>query len=142
MTFKEKLAIEHPDKIDPTISGGCKGCPSDYGYCNAEFENKICEKSLSLETCDECWNTEISNDIIDVEFSEINDIVNHPNHYTNGGMECIDEMILVFGKDIVANFCLCNVWKYRYRATSKNGEEDIKKSHWYMNKYKELMSNG
>lgn len=69
------------------------------------------------------------------------DMVNHPNHYTNGGMECFDEMLLVFGKETVANFCLCNAWKYRYRAVYKNGEEDIKKSHWYMNKYKELTSN-
>lgn len=67
------------------------------------------------------------------------DTVNHPSHYTNGGMECIDEMILVFGKEAVANFCVCNAWKYRRRALYKNGEEDIQKSHWYLNKYKELM---
>ena len=66
------------------------------------------------------------------------DMVNHPPHYTNGGMECIDEMILVFGKEAVANFCICNAWKYRYRALSKNGEEDVQKSHWYISKYKEL----
>lgn len=65
--------------------------------------------------------------------------VNHPKHYNReGGMECIDEMILVFGKEAVQNFCLCNVWKYRYRAADKNGEEDLKKSDWYLNKYKEL----
>lgn len=66
------------------------------------------------------------------------DIINHPNHYTNGGMECIDEMLMVFGKETVAHFCLCNAWKYRYRALSKNGQEDIDKSHWYMAKYKQL----
>jgi hypothetical protein len=65
--------------------------------------------------------------------------VNHPKHYNReGGMECIDEMILVFGKEAVRNFCLCNAWKYRYRAADKNGEEDLKKSDWYLNKYKEL----
>ena len=65
--------------------------------------------------------------------------VNHPKHYNReGGMECIDEMILVFGKEAVQNFCLCNAWKYRYRAADKNGEEDLKKSDWYLNKYKEL----
>ena len=67
------------------------------------------------------------------------DTVNHPSHYTNGGMECIDEMILVFGKEDVANFCVCNAWKYRRSALSKNGDQDIQKSNWYMNKYKELM---
>lgn len=67
------------------------------------------------------------------------DVVNHPNHYTNGdGMECIDEMILLFGCEVVKHFCLCNVWKYRRRAMYKNGEEDMKKSHWYIAKYQEL----
>lgn len=67
------------------------------------------------------------------------DMVNRPPHYNReGGMESIDEMVLVFGKEAVKNFCLCNVWKYRYRAADKNGQEDLKKSDWYMKKYKEL----
>ena len=71
--------------------------------------------------------------------SEVNDAVNHPKHYNReNGMECIDEMILVFGKEAVKHFCLCNAWKYRYRAADKNGEEDLKKSDWYLQKYKEL----
>lgn len=69
----------------------------------------------------------------------MSETVNHPRHYNReNGMECIDEMILVFGKEAVKNFCLCNAWKYRYRAADKNGEEDLKKSDWYINKYKEL----
>lgn len=66
------------------------------------------------------------------------DMVNHPNHYTNREIECIDEMIHVFGAQVVMDFCLCNVWKYRYRALAKNGKEDIEKSDWYMKKYLEL----
>lgn len=53
-------------------------------------------------------------------------------------MECIDEMILIFGIEAVKNFCLCNAWKYRYRAADKNGVEDLKKADWYINKYAEL----
>ena len=65
--------------------------------------------------------------------------VDHPSHYNReGSMECIDEMILVFGKEAVMNFCLCNAWKYRYRAADKNGAEDIAKSDWYIKKYSEL----
>lgn len=65
--------------------------------------------------------------------------VNHPSHYNReDAMEAIDEMILVFGKEAVKNFCLCNVWKYRYRAADKNGEIDLEKSDWYMKKYQEL----
>lgn len=76
----------------------------------------------------------------DYGFDEI-DIVNHPKHYNrDGAMECIDEMITVFGKDIVACFCLCNVWKYRYRASDKGHEGDLSKSDYYMAKYKELIT--
>lgn len=65
--------------------------------------------------------------------------VEHPSHYNReGSMECIDEMILIFGVEAVKNFCLCNAWKYRYRAADKNGAEDLAKSDWYIRKYKEL----
>lgn len=50
MTFKEKLAKEHPEQLDNECAGGCVGCPRDYGYeqqCNTEL------------TCEECWNGEI-----------------------------------------------------------------------------------
>lgn len=67
------------------------------------------------------------------------DNVEHPKHYNRqGGMECLEEMILIFGKEVVKNFCLCNAWKYRYRAADKNGEEDLRKSDFYIAKYKEL----
>ena len=69
---------------------------------------------------------------------ESSEMVNHPNHYNNGGMECIDEMVLIFGKGATMHFCLCNAWKYRYRANAKNGQEDLDKANWYIAKYKEL----
>ena len=57
--------------------------------------------------------------------------VNHPSHY-QGKHECIDEMRALFGDEAVKAFCRCNIWKYTYRADSKNGEEDRKKAEWYM----------
>lgn len=76
---------------------------------------------------------------MDTKINETVDMVNQPPHYTReGGMECIDEMIMLFGKETVKHFCLCNAWKYRYRAADKNGSEDIAKSDWYIHKYKEL----
>ena len=66
--------------------------------------------------------------------------IDHPNHYNRpDAIECIDEMILIFGKEATMHFCLLNVWKYRYRAADKNGEIDLEKSDWYMKKYKELL---
>ena len=59
------------------------------------------------------------------------DSVNHPSHY-QGKHECIDEMRALFGDEAVKAFCRCNIWKYTYRADSKNGAEDRKKAEWYM----------
>ena len=71
--------------------------------------------------------------------SENKEMVNHPAHYKrDGAMECIDEMLLLFGKKEVMSFCKLNAWKYRYRAMDKNGQEDINKSDYYIKKYKEL----
>lgn len=63
--------------------------------------------------------------------------VDHPAHY-QGTNECIDVMIAMFGKEAVKHFCMCNAYKYRFRADKKNGEEDIKKAEWYETKLMEL----
>ena len=70
----------------------------------------------------------------------MSDNVSHPQHYNReGAMECIDEMMVLFGPLETATFCKLNAWKYRYRAADKNGEEDLKKSDWYIHKYIEIM---
>lgn len=67
------------------------------------------------------------------------DMINQPPHYKTHPMECIDEMLVAFGEKAVFFFCICNAWKYRYRAGSKgNAEEDLAKSDWYMNMAKEI----
>ena len=63
--------------------------------------------------------------------------VNHPAHY-QGKNECIDVMIAMFGVDAVKHFCMCNAYKYRFRADKKNGAEDIAKAEWYESKLIEL----
>lgn len=91
---------------------------------------------------DDCAFDEWTDDRIEEAYDAVFNppgTVDHPNHYNReGAMECIDEMVLIFGREAVMYFCLCNAWKYRYRATDKNGVEDLKKSDWYMAKYKEL----
>ena len=56
MTFKEKLAQEHPEKVNNKFGGGCDGCPCEYGY---EKENSDCNGPSDLG-CKECWNREMS----------------------------------------------------------------------------------
>ncbi len=64
--------------------------------------------------------------------------VDHPNHYNQGNIECIDAMEEAFGTQVVMMFCICNAFKYIWRHSKKNGIEDIKKAIWYLNKFLEL----
>ena len=60
MTYKQKLQIEHPDRVDSHWCGGCFLCPGYYGYC--EPTDGLChkEKCTASETiCTRCWNREI-----------------------------------------------------------------------------------
>lgn len=67
------------------------------------------------------------------------EMVNHPSHYKNGNIECIEAMIDVFGKDKVAAFCELNAFKYQWRANNKGTDiQDKKKAVWYLNKYIKL----
>ena len=74
----------------------------------------------------------------DVDMKELNDLINHPNHYCTGKFECIEVMIEALGEEAVMDFCICNAFKYIYRHNHKNGNEDIKKAKWYLEKYLEL----
>lgn len=68
----------------------------------------------------------------------MSDNVNHPAHYTQGGIECIDAMVSAFGAEAVKTYCKINAFKYVWRTDRKNGEEDIEKADWYLKKYLSL----
>ena len=52
-------------------------------------------------------------------------------------------MIDEFGIKAVIDFCMCNAYKYRWRAGLKEGnskEQDLAKAQWYIKKAEELLS--
>ena len=64
MTAREKLAMEHPEKLDDLELGGCMGCPEDYGYLpDADFCTNNYDRYGDLfelfERCKKCWDREI-----------------------------------------------------------------------------------
>ena len=63
-----------------------------------------------------------------------NDNINHPAHYENSSLECIEAMELIFGYQYVYSFCVCNAWKYIWRYKNKNGNEDLRKARWYIDR--------
>ena len=69
------------------------------------------------------------------DFDLISDSVNHPNHYTQGGIECINALeAATVGKKGIEAVCVANVMKYLWRYEEKNGIEDVKKARWYLDR--------
>lgn len=61
------------------------------------------------------------------------DNVNHPNHYENStSIECIDAMVLIFGRDNTYEWAKQTAFKYLWRYKNKNGAEDLEKAQWYI----------
>lgn len=139
LAFFGKLSYFEPKEQPTTEYNVCNDCCYEWlGELDApccECKHRFEPGTMARLKAKDCFKPKELKAYDDV------DMVNHPAHYNrDGAMECIDEMITVFGKDIVACFCLCNVWKYRYRASDKGHEEDLSKSDYYMAKYKELIT--
>lgn len=62
------------------------------------------------------------------------DPVNHPPHYTQSPVECIEVIEYVtFGYPPEIRYHIGNVIKYLWRAPLKNNlEQDLRKAVWYM----------
>ena len=62
------------------------------------------------------------------------DPVNHPAHYTAGGVECIDAIwaALTCQTDPYAAWLTGQVIKYLWRWPMKNGVEDLEKARFYL----------
>jgi hypothetical protein len=64
------------------------------------------------------------------------DIVNHPSHYANASVECIDAIEASMTGEQMAGYLRGNVQKYVFRAYSKHPTPliDLKKAQWYLNR--------
>lgn len=68
----------------------------------------------------------------------MNDMVNHPSHYTTGSIECIDALAAATtGLVGIEAVCTANAIKYLWRWKYKNGEQDLDKAIWYINRLKQ-----
>ena len=60
------------------------------------------------------------------------DMVNHPEHYCKGGVECIDAIRASMSQESFAGYCKGNCLKYIWRYEDKNGIEDLHKAVVYL----------
>lgn len=62
------------------------------------------------------------------------DVVNHPKHYNQGDVECIDAIRSALGAEGFKSYCRAACIKYLWRTELKNGVEDLKKCRWYLDR--------
>lgn len=62
----------------------------------------------------------------------MSDNVNHPSHYTSGGIECIDAIRASMSPKGFIDYCKGNVIKYVFRWEHKGGVEDLRKAQVYL----------
>jgi len=60
------------------------------------------------------------------------DVVNHPPHYTQGGIECIEAIRASMSAEAYAGYLKGNVLKYLWRYEHKGGVESLQKAEWYL----------
>lgn len=80
--------------------------------------------------CD-CHKTGTQHSCPHAKFND--DRVNHPNHYCQGGIECIKAIEASMPSDGFQDYCKGNVLKYIWRWRDKAGVEDLKKARVYLN---------
>ena len=67
--------------------------------------------------------------------------VDHPPHYNNYSVECVDMMERIWGAEATALWCEMTAFKYRMRMGTKPSnpiQQDLEKELWYLRKAKEL----
>jgi hypothetical protein len=68
------------------------------------------------------------------------DPVEKPEHYNQGGIECIDYIRQVLGLEGFIGYCHGNMIKYQHRYRYKsNPKEDLEKANWYLARMREAM---
>jgi hypothetical protein len=62
----------------------------------------------------------------------VSDVVNHPPHYNQGAVECIQALESL---GIAKDYCRANALKYLWRMADKGKAlEDCRKAQWYVNR--------
>jgi hypothetical protein len=62
------------------------------------------------------------------------DLVNHPPHYTDGGIECIEAIEAQLTPEEFRGYLKGNCAKYLWRERHKGGVESLKKNNWYLDR--------
>ena len=74
------------------------------------------------------------------EYEEQHDNVNHPVHYGQGKIVCIDYIEDFLTKEEFIGYLRGNLAKYLHRWRRKGGLEDLDKADWYLLRLRKVMA--
>ena len=138
--YKTKINTENSDKDvkeqedKNTIMNNCEYWDSFHEKCvlcgrildaNGAHITESCDSSTIIHSC-KYYRQKGFTDQEDKN-------VNHPNHYCQGGIECIKAIEASMTPAQFQGYCKGNAIKYMWRYEHKNGIEDLKKARVYLN---------
>lgn len=75
------------------------------------------------------------NNPVEMESDPVKDMVNHPEHYTDGGIETIDYIEAKLTEEEFFGYIKATCMKYLSRSGKKGDAiEDLRKAQWYLNR--------
>ena len=89
------------------------------------------------EATPEMWNKlqEKYKAMVTEELDEEIDVVNNPQHYNTGNIECIEAIRESMSPEAFKGYLKGNTMKYLWRYDYKGkASEDLEKAGWYLNK--------
>ena len=122
-------------------SDGCRLRNPNDGSCRCSWDD------LSDENTEDCYWFLVNEGLIskpeqpEINFVKVerndeveptNGAVQHPSHYTHGGIECIEAIKASMTADGFCDYCKGNIIKYIWRWRDKGGVEDLRKASVYL----------
>lgn len=121
---------DQPMEFWPAYVWKCNDCQTIfYGYETPFSYCPYCGMKVVSESDDHVLET-FSKPIYDPSFNE--DDIEHPYHYTQGPVECIEAIQAVTGDEYPA-YLRGNIIKYLWRYPDKGGVDDLRKANVYLN---------
>jgi hypothetical protein len=132
--FNSDDAYDHPIKGLHAPLGQICGI-GDVAFTREQVEQARCIYKIErpLKTDEEYEWELLEQRISSVYDKKPKDAVNAPQHYTQGGIECIDAIAASMTVDEFSGFLKGNVMKYLWRYKNKgNAAQDLAKARWYL----------
>jgi len=139
-------------EVSPTLDDACGTCPQclanrfsvngDWLQCDCGFAYLIAHLGrIDLPTRTTVsaskpfiYREEMSTDhhSVKISHSDAKEMINHPSHYNQGGVECIEAIRSALTEEEFRGFTKGSAIRYLWRAEHKaNPIEDLRKAVWY-----------